>query len=97
MSQRHKHADLIHAWAEGAKIEIENCNGDWTEIAHPNFAQENNYRIKPKELKWWENIPGHGILVKGKKSNQVIAVYSTANTYEMWEPLTNEEIERFKR
>jgi len=54
MSGRHPHADLIHAWAEGAEIEFRpNCtriaygssiawqqcrNPDW----HPNFE----YRIK---------------------------------------------------
>lgn len=54
MSDRHPHADLIHAWAEGAEIEFrpdaskanygsslawQTCrNPDW----HPNFQ----YRIK---------------------------------------------------
>lgn len=98
MSQRHKHADIIHAWAEGAEVQFKDLSGKWIDLVDsPRFFEDTEYRIKPKEPKWWENIPGHGILVKGKKSNQVIAVYGTTNTYEMWEPLTNEEIERFKR
>lgn len=93
---RHKHADLIHAWAEGAKIEIENSNGDWTEIRHPNFSQENNYRIKPEEPKWWENIPEHGILVRIKSLGRIVWVKEAYYSQD-WEPLTNEEIEALKR
>jgi len=43
---RHKHADLIHAWAEGAEIEIFNC-GKWVVVQHPTFSGSLEYRIKP--------------------------------------------------
>jgi len=43
---RHKHADLIHAWAEGAEIEIFNC-GQWVAVQHPTFSGSLEYRIKP--------------------------------------------------
>lgn len=43
---RHKHADLIHAWAEGAEIEIFNC-GQWVVVQHPTFSVSLEYRIKP--------------------------------------------------
>jgi hypothetical protein len=43
---RHKHADLIHAWAEGAEIEIFNC-GQWVVVQHPTFSGSLEYRIKP--------------------------------------------------
>ncbi len=47
---KHKHAELIHAWADGAQIECkqhgyENC---WADVGYPNW--ENPYcvyRIKP--------------------------------------------------
>ena len=47
---KHKHADLIHAWADGAQIQCkqhgyENC---WADVGYPNW--ENPYcvyRIKP--------------------------------------------------
>ena len=46
VEMRHKHADLIHAWAEGAEIEI--CNfGQWQPSLHPSFAVSCAYRIKP--------------------------------------------------
>ena len=66
-------------------------------LKYPAFEVDSEYRIKPKEPEWWENIPAHGILVKGENSGQVIALYGRATTYAMWTPLTNEEIERFKR
>ena len=100
--KRHKHADLIHAWAEGAEIEVLNKidTGIWSISANPQWKPECEYRIKPKKPEWWENIPKHGILVKSTApclgSNAVCCLLKT-DTPEAWEPLTNEEIERFKR
>jgi len=49
---RHKHADLIHAWAEGAEIECrEICSSDmWTgyhKSSSPQWRDDFEYRIKP--------------------------------------------------
>lgn len=45
---RHKHADLIHAWAEGAEIEILSKRDDmWHVIAWPDWDDCCQYRIKP--------------------------------------------------
>ncbi len=45
--KRHKHADLIHAWAEGAEIEFKNVYGDWA-IPNwtPSWSNDTEYRIK---------------------------------------------------
>jgi len=54
---RHKHADLIHAWAEGAEIEIFNC-GQWVAVQHPTFSGSLEYRIKPTpkpDVVWYAN------------------------------------------
>jgi hypothetical protein len=49
MTQRHKHADLIIAWANGAKIQFQNsCSGGWRDSVNPNWVLHNAYRIKPK-------------------------------------------------
>lgn len=41
----HKHAEAIHAWADGAIIEV-NCHKDiWSIVDHPSWASVNNYRI----------------------------------------------------
>lgn len=46
---RHKHADLIHAWAEGAVIEVKykGLKG-WSIIKSPTWIDEYEYRIKPE-------------------------------------------------
>lgn len=47
---RHKHADLIHAWAEGAEIEFEYQLGIWRSATDiPTWEPSVNYRIKPKK------------------------------------------------
>ena len=43
---RHKHADLIHAWAEGAKIELYS-DGVWIIYESPRWNSDVDYRIKP--------------------------------------------------
>jgi len=51
MTQRHKHADTIIAWANGAKIQIENTDGlwvDWDISIAPGWGNKNNYRTKPE-------------------------------------------------
>ena len=47
MEMRREHADLIHAWAEGADIQIKNEFGDWVDIKSPSFKPYCEYRIKP--------------------------------------------------
>lgn len=46
----HKHAELIKAWANGAKIQVEDyCSGNWRDcIINPAWDPESKYRIKPE-------------------------------------------------
>lgn len=55
---RHKHADLIHAWADGAEIQVKYLDGSWVDELYPCFYPNNEYRIKPKIVKreGWVNI-----------------------------------------
>ena len=48
-TKRHKHADLIHAWAEGAIIQYKDTSGNWLDCAdnEPSWYEELDYRIKP--------------------------------------------------
>jgi hypothetical protein len=46
---KHKHAELIKAWADGAQIQRQNSIGKWVNEAHPVWLDDNNYRIKPEE------------------------------------------------
>lgn len=46
---RHKHADLIHAWAEGATIQLYRGSiGRWEDMENPSFLDHLEYRIKPE-------------------------------------------------
>ena len=48
MKTPHKHAELIHAWADGAEIEINLRNG-WKVAQAPAWATYKDYRIKPEQ------------------------------------------------
>ena len=46
---RHKHADFIHKWADGAEIEIRrNKDAPWEKTEAPKWYYEFEYRIKPE-------------------------------------------------
>lgn len=55
MNQRHKHADVIIAWAEGKEIEYRDPtrhhSGLWVECQHPGWYENFEYRIKPPPKK----------------------------------------------
>lgn len=44
----HKHAEVIKAWADGAKIERKVDDGDWETVGCPLWNERYNYRIKPE-------------------------------------------------
>mgnify|MGYP001378708434 CR=1 FL=1 len=49
MKQRHKHADVIIAWAEGKDVQVwDGLNNKWCDLTlkDPNFRAD-KYRIKP--------------------------------------------------
>lgn len=49
MGVRHKHADVIVAWANGAEIEIKNDNGEWEpKVYTTTWENWREYRIKPE-------------------------------------------------
>lgn len=49
MNKRHKHADVIIAWANGAEIEIKNADGEWEPMVYtPTWENWREYRIKPE-------------------------------------------------
>lgn len=49
---KHKHADLIKQWADGAKIQYySNMQAEWVDTYSPNWDESSEYRIKPEEKK----------------------------------------------
>jgi len=55
---RHKHADLIIAWANGAQIQWKNRNGQWEDMGEPLWNENHEYRIKtepkPDVVRYYE-------------------------------------------
>lgn len=52
MTTRHKHADVIIAWANGAEIEYRNLPGaTWMSVGTPGWYENCEYRVKPPAKK----------------------------------------------
>jgi hypothetical protein len=46
---KHKHADLIKQWADGAQIQHHHQFEDrWDDVDNPRWLDDHNYRIKPE-------------------------------------------------
>ena len=59
MGTRHKHADVIIAWANGAEVEYWNESlREWREHDWPRWYEHLIYRIKAKRVKkeGWVNV-----------------------------------------
>ena len=53
MGQRHKHADVIIAWAEGEDVQIwDDVAKRWWGVMNPSFYEDREYRIKPPAKKY---------------------------------------------
>ena len=55
---KHKHAEFIHAWAEGVEIQFKTPDSsEWhdLETSYPNWTDKNEYRIKPEPLVLYVN------------------------------------------
>lgn len=50
MKTRHKHAELIIAWANGAEIESRNSIGEWYPEPYPFWHDEIKYRVKQEDV-----------------------------------------------
>jgi len=44
---KHKHAELIKKWADGAQIQVKYA--DWEDTENPSWNKEFEYRLKPEE------------------------------------------------
>ena len=53
MGTPHKHAELIKAWADGAEIQYRfHSNAPWVDKEKPVWDLGNEYRIKPKTIRY---------------------------------------------
>jgi hypothetical protein len=47
---KHKHYDMIVAWAGGAKIQGKSEYVEWHDLRHPSWDKSWQYRIKPEPV-----------------------------------------------
>ena len=53
MTTRHKHADFIIAWANGATIQRQIAyENTWCDDIYPTWSTQCDYRIKPETIKY---------------------------------------------
>jgi len=62
MGTKHKHYDVIVAWAAGEEIEYKTALGVWKPTYWPPLNENETFRIKPKRVKreGWVNVYGLG-------------------------------------
>lgn len=46
---KHKHCEIIIAWANGIKIEYKTREGDWVDAPSPSWSTGIEYRVKPQK------------------------------------------------
>ena len=62
--KRHVHADLIHAWADGAEIQtFDEYFETWYDAETPLWDEGNKYRIKPEKPKSRYMLVGDSLCV----------------------------------
>ena len=90
---KHKHSEMIHAFADGAQIQRRNqdfgscdCGPEWTDVKRPTWYDYDVYRVKPKEYP--KTTLSHG--------QQMEVVRLTPGNYcESYEALCNAAIQEF--
>ena len=86
---KHKHAEVIHAWANGAKVQVKyESVGCWQDSTDPVWFTEWEYRIKPSD------IQETGCAKCGVKTSDGYALYCVKCIEPMrqWIGLTDDEI-----
>lgn len=51
MNKPHKHCEVIKAWADGAQVQLLDCN-TWRDVPSPSWNAEWQYRVKPKTIRY---------------------------------------------
>jgi len=82
---KHKHYDMIVAWADGAQIQLKAING-WRDIQCPKWHDNNDYRIKPTRPQWQQD------LIDAVKAGKVVEV----NVGVWKKSLLNDDTESYK-
>jgi hypothetical protein len=90
---KHKHNELIKAWADGAKIQLVR-NGiwsdEWFDVETPDWSEHEEYRIKPKNK---HKAHKHKELIDAHKAGARIEFKNSAGVWRYIEvPLWKENV-----
>ena len=95
----HKHCEVIKAWADGKEIQAKSTvDGSWINCYSPTFANDAEYRIKPRTVKregWVKvyRIPGctgddravFGVYATEESTKEVVSDDHVATVKIEWE------------
>ena len=107
--------EVFQVLADGKDVEFRSADFKWVEyycgILNKETFDDYIWRIKPKPLEWYENIPEHGVLCWVGDNKPFVESTKIVNIIKMREvnqfisirgarwnyalPLTNEEIKQF--
>lgn len=68
-----EHAEVIHAFANGAEIQCQNhCEKVWRDIKEPSFLDSVDYRVKPTPKMAWYRVAEtkHGTCTANMKRSE---------------------------
>lgn len=57
---KHKHAEVIKAWADGAEIQGQSPNGEWHDLEEPTWWPYQAYRVKPSDCPYKQDAEQWG-------------------------------------
>ena len=89
MNQRHKHADVIIAWAEGKGVQVWDKNNErWCDmvLADPDFMAD-KYRIKPPAKKYMVALfkyPDYYYYTSTANTQEDAAFYESCRAFVRW-------------
>ena len=88
MGTKHKHAEVIKAWADGEEVEYRTFQGDWTllDIPSPTWSYR-EYRVKTK------NIVLERCLHISELGYLLANAFDTANCRMTFDPITRQLID----
>lgn len=88
MTQRHKHADVIIAWANGAEIEYRDTpTSPWAKAGTPGWYEDYEYRVKPPARKYRVALfkyPGVAAVVSVANSEEDAGRYEENPQFVRW-------------
>jgi hypothetical protein len=81
MKKPHVHAAVIHAFADGAKIQYRRrTDGEWVDIINPSFHSDREYRIKPAKNQALVDAFDAGKIIQARRKGSGANWYDQGNT-----------------